>query len=61
MKRFKVMSENKKSFTIYTEENGKYFYQDCLWWEKGGYTVPQSKKKTNKKDFELMSKVGVEF
>lgn len=34
-----------KSYTTYFEKDGKYYKQDMVWWEKGGYFVPQRAKK----------------
>lgn len=49
---FKVQAG--KSYTLYSEDNGKYYRQNVTWWEKGGYAVPQSKKRITKEEYERM-------
>ena len=50
---FKTTTDN-KSYTVYWEESGKYYRQNHTWWEKGGYAVPQLKKRISKTEFEKM-------
>ncbi|MBQ6679513.1 MAG: hypothetical protein IJM76_05765 [Lachnospiraceae bacterium] len=51
---FKVTFENGKGYTIYSEENGRYYAQNSLWWEKGGYCIPQSRRRISKISYMVM-------
>lgn len=43
--KFKVVHQDDKGFTWYSEEDNHFFKQSFSWWEKGGYTIPQTKKR----------------
>ena len=52
MKWFKIVGE--KCITTYTEDSGKYYRQYSIWWNTGGYFVPQARKRCTRKEFERM-------
>ena len=37
-----------KSYENYFEKDGKYYSQGMVWWEKGGYYIPQTPKEISK-------------
>ena len=40
-----------KSYTNYTEENGEYYKQNMVWWDKGGYFIPQARKEITEEEY----------
>lgn len=52
--KFKVVHQDGKGFTWYSEESNHFFKQSFNWWEKGGYTIPQTKKEITKDEFTKM-------
>jgi hypothetical protein len=49
-----------KSYSNYFEKDGKYYCQNQVWWEKGGYFVPQTAKRITKAEYEKMIKAKAE-
>lgn len=56
MKSFEVHWKDSKSYEIVSEENGKYYSQSMTWWKKGGYCIPQGRKRISKEKYLLMQK-----
>lgn len=57
---YKVMWEDGKSYSVYYEKQGRYYRQNARYWEKGGYSVPQTCKRISKDEFDRMSEMAVE-
>ena len=57
MSTFTVQAEGSKSYTIYSQDNGKYYRQNMTWWETGGYCVPQARKVISKAEYERMKEI----
>lgn len=51
---FKVTSEDGKSYSLYSEEGGKFYVLNASWWAKGGYCVPRTKKRISEKSYRIM-------
>ena len=51
---FKVEDANGKSYSVYTEENGRFFVQHVNWSEKYGIYIPQGKKRVSKAAYMVM-------
>ena len=51
---FAIYANDKKSYTVYTDDNGKFYEQNMTWWERGGYCIPQIRKKITKKRYMMM-------
>lgn len=54
MEWFDIFSEDGKWRTVYSKENGKYYRQYSIYWEKGGYLVPQARKRCTAAEYEKM-------
>ena len=58
---YKVVGDS-GSYTIYSKAfSGKCYRQHFNYWAKGGYDVPQSRKKCTSKEYEQMKAVAVGF
>ena len=44
----------KKSYTLYSEKDGKYYKQYFAWWENGGIFLPQAKNRCTKQEYDRM-------
>ena len=53
---FAIYANDSKSYTIYTDDNGKFYEQNMTWWERGGYCIPQTRKKITKARYLQMMK-----
>lgn len=49
-----------KSYEQYFEKDGKYYRQNMVWWEKGGYHIPSTPKRISKSEYEKMIKLESE-
>ena len=51
---FVVQDDSSKSYAVFTEEDGKFYEQAMVWWDRGGYHIPQTRKKITKTRYSLM-------
>ena len=54
MEWFEIISEDGKWRTVYTKENDKYYRQHFTFWNKGGYFLPQARKRTTAAEYARM-------